>query len=388
MGLIQNATAIRLLFICGSLEPGKDGVGDYTRRLAVTLKIIGHDVSIVAANDRFVDKTGDENQDDNGTTIKVLRIADFEQELKRRQLITSWVNAFNPTWISLQFVIFSFHKKGLPFHLSNLLFDSTKGRMVHLMFHELWVVRDFSISVKLWLLGTVQKEIIKRLIKRLKPSVIHTQTYLYQEYLQRIGASVRYLPLFSNIPVIQNLEYSCKYYNLGKAKKITFVVFGTIHANSMFKEFAREARIFSQKRNVYVSLLLVGRSGPVLGKWISICKSEGLDISVVGEKSVLCISNLLLESTIGLTTTPYALAEKSGSVAAMLEHGLPVLCIAQPWLPKGIKKLKEISGITQYIFGDLHDYLQTNKVIPVKNRVLNVAQELLAALHQARIDRQ
>jgi hypothetical protein len=24
---------IKILFICGSLEPGKDGVGDYTRRL-------------------------------------------------------------------------------------------------------------------------------------------------------------------------------------------------------------------------------------------------------------------------------------------------------------------------------------------------------------------
>ena len=32
----------KLLFICGGLEPGKDGIGDYARRIARRLADYGH----------------------------------------------------------------------------------------------------------------------------------------------------------------------------------------------------------------------------------------------------------------------------------------------------------------------------------------------------------
>ena len=49
---------MRLVFLCASLEPGRDGVGDYTRRLAAELAARGHDVACVAMNDRHARALG------------------------------------------------------------------------------------------------------------------------------------------------------------------------------------------------------------------------------------------------------------------------------------------------------------------------------------------
>ena len=45
---------MKIVFICGSAQPGKDGVGDYVRLLALSLLKMGHQAAIVAYNDKFV----------------------------------------------------------------------------------------------------------------------------------------------------------------------------------------------------------------------------------------------------------------------------------------------------------------------------------------------
>lgn len=65
---------MKIQFLCGSLEPGRDGVGDYTRRLAGELIRQGNDVSIIALNDRFVKEITDLEQGFEGENIPVLRL--------------------------------------------------------------------------------------------------------------------------------------------------------------------------------------------------------------------------------------------------------------------------------------------------------------------------
>jgi Trk K+ transport system NAD-binding subunit len=48
---------MKIAFICGSLEPGRDGVGDYTRRLAGELVKQQHEVLVIAFNDRQIKDT-------------------------------------------------------------------------------------------------------------------------------------------------------------------------------------------------------------------------------------------------------------------------------------------------------------------------------------------
>ena len=46
---------MKLVFICGSLEPGKDGVGDYVYILARELIDLGHTCLLIALNDQFLE---------------------------------------------------------------------------------------------------------------------------------------------------------------------------------------------------------------------------------------------------------------------------------------------------------------------------------------------
>jgi hypothetical protein len=52
---------LKILFVCSCLEPGLDGVGDYTRRLAVELVALGHSCTLLALADGLVQEaTGSE----------------------------------------------------------------------------------------------------------------------------------------------------------------------------------------------------------------------------------------------------------------------------------------------------------------------------------------
>ena len=47
---------MKIAFLCGSLEPGFDGVGDYVRMLASEVIVQGHQAVIVAINDTHLKK--------------------------------------------------------------------------------------------------------------------------------------------------------------------------------------------------------------------------------------------------------------------------------------------------------------------------------------------
>lgn len=53
---------MKLLFLCTSLEPGRDGVGDYVRLLAEACIEAGHECRLLALNDEHLAKGGVEWQ--------------------------------------------------------------------------------------------------------------------------------------------------------------------------------------------------------------------------------------------------------------------------------------------------------------------------------------
>jgi hypothetical protein len=117
-------------------------------------------------------------------------------EIKKRFAIAKeWVDKIDPQWLSLQFVPFGYHPKGLKLGLSKLLLTLSNGRSWHMMFHELWVGMANEESKKLHLWGQAQRALIKSLVKSLKPAVIHTQTRLYQTLLAKMSFKAGYLPL-------------------------------------------------------------------------------------------------------------------------------------------------------------------------------------------------
>ncbi|MEI6946691.1 hypothetical protein V9K67_05770 [Paraflavisolibacter sp. H34] len=373
---------MKIVFLCGSLEPGRDGVGDYTRRLAGALIRQGYEALIVSLNDPFVQTDIQEAQGVDETDVSVLRLPSLWPLNTRLHHSNKWIKTSDPSWLSLQFVPFSFHSRGLPFEMIRFFAEVGKGRRWHVMFHELWVGMDRQSSLKMILWGNLQKQIIKSLMARLVPEVIHTQTLLYQAQLSHVNARAGYLPLFSNIPHVNKPERGRGEAGpvLKKGSRVSFVVFGAIRPNVPISWFAKEAALYSKKTGLTVDLIVIGRSGPELQHWEKVWTSEGLEIKVLGEQSPCSISEVLKKATVGISTTPITLVGKSGAVAAMLEHGLPVICVTNPWVIRGNIKVKSPDGVQEFQKGNLEFCLNSLKTVHPEFNVSSIARQFALAL--------
>jgi hypothetical protein len=345
---------MKIGFICGSLETGKDGVGDYVRRLAVELTAMGHHIVIAAINDRYIDKHFETRQGTDHIQIPVLRIPSAYNPRIKFNILESWLGNFRPDLLSLQFVPFAFNARGLTFNLSKKLKKALPGIKWHIMFHELWVgmKKGETIKTKLW--GWLQRQLIKYLIFNLDATCIHTQTQLYIAQLNKYGFNALHLPLFGNIPLTKQMAvdtYSTE------TKKISFVHFGTIYPGAPIREFAKEAARYGQENNKEILLTIIGRSGSETPYWINECEAAGLTVNNMGEQPVLKVSETFGFSNFGIATTACPLIEKSGSVAAMREIGLPVICVSANWVPAGQFHIKPIAEIFNYQIGALKKFI-------------------------------
>ncbi|RXF69440.1 glycosyltransferase [Arcticibacter tournemirensis] len=360
---------MKMVFICGSLEPGCDGVGDYVRRLAIDMIRKGHEIGAIALNDRYVTSSFNGCQTSEGFKLPVFRLPSTHREGKRIKEALRWLNDINPQFLSLQFVPFSFQSKGLPGMLSHILSKIGKGRRWHIMFHELWVGMDVESSKKHVYWGLVQKQLIRLLVKKLKPVLVHTQTKLYQEQLSKMGIPAFYLPLFSNIPVSEQKMIACI-----EKREVSMVVFGAIHPGAPVELLVKEACQYSKQKGTPVSLTLVGNCGAEQNKWVNVWQSENLPVKVMGGQPASKISEILSGSTLGISTTVTALVEKSGSVAAMRAHKLPVLCVSREWQPRGFGRPVIPPGIIEFTPGILDGCLSSKAALPAGYNVSEVSK--------------
>lgn len=312
---------MKLIFLCGSLEPGRDGVGDYSRRLACELIRKSHEVAIIALNDRVSASLYDGLQSSNGIEVPVLRLPASMDERERFSLVGNYIRKFGPEWVSLQYVPFSFEKRGLPFSFGKHLKSLGSNIKWHFMFHELWVGLHGYSSFKLKMLGLMQKVIIKQMLAAINPESVTTSIGIYKKSLG--WKEVNLIPLFSNIPVAGMPEEEMR-----KPDNLTAVHFGCF--TGALEDYKRQVDFLTaigEKTGKTVCLEIMGNGGHY--------KEKALDISrrAFGEENVIdrgflpeeAISNHLLRADIGISRADYTLFGKSGSAMAMLEHGLPLL---------------------------------------------------------------
>src|ERR1700728_1452296 len=198
---------MKIAFFCGSLEPGRDGVGDYVRRLAGELIRQGHRSTAIALNDSHVSETLVEVQEIEGTAVSVMRLPSAAPWNDRTFEARTYLDIFGPDWISLQFVPFGFHRKGLCFGLGKNLAATNVRAPWHIMFHELWLGLGEMPPVKHRIYGALQRLIMMDLINRLRPRLVHTQAEPYRVVLKRENISAPILPLFSNIPRVEGVGW-------------------------------------------------------------------------------------------------------------------------------------------------------------------------------------
>ncbi|UFH53096.1 hypothetical protein [Spirosoma sp. KNUC1025] len=335
---------MKIIFLCGSLEPGRDGVGDYVTRLAGELIKQGNQVVALALNDKYIEEERICINDVETKQLKLIRLPATWEANQRFAKAQEIIHGFQPEWISLQFVPFSFHNKGIVIGLDKYLLQLGNTYRWHIMFHELWVGVNQSNTIRQFILGQTQKVFIKRLIKRLHPTCITTSIPLYKKTIS--GTNVSLLPLFGNIPILQNQVSADK---LGNDKfPITVVHFGSF--TSHIEEFTAQIKwiqTVANSRDQQVNFLAIGEGGPFKATALLIVESilGANSINDLGRRSFTEVSEFFSKADLGISRADYEMYGKSGSTLAMLEHGLPVLLRGQG-----------PSDVEDYLENNLFDY--------------------------------
>jgi len=324
-----------MLFVCPSLEPGRDGVGDYTRRLVGELQTCGHDCLCVALNDRHCSNSTSTPASDGKDPVP-LRLSSSEAWSSRWAKLDAVVREFQPHWLSLQFVPWGFHKKGLPLTLGAKVRRAAAGTHVHVMCHELWL-QGRIFTQKQRILGFFQKWAISRLFAALQPQVVNTHLEVYLELLSGIGVDAGLLPLHGNIPIGSSREEGRGWLRsrLGLDENDQCLgFFGEIHNAVDDKALAKLVRQ-RQMHPGNVVIISAGQLTPTGSEvWHRITTAcSGLAKSfTLGRLSEEDVSKYLQGLDVGLTSYPREYVGKSGGVAAMLEHNAPV-CLLSSRLP-------------------------------------------------------
>ncbi len=121
------------------------------------------------------------------------------------------------------------------------------------------------------------------------------------------------------------------------------------------------------KKKIKAEVKIVGRAGKEQDLWLTVFNSKGICIKLLGELSTEEVSHELFSSDYGISTTPTLLADKSSSVATMLGHGLPVICVSRPWKPRSNFEAMFPDNIYEYETNNLDAVLKQIK--PVYNHI-------------------
>jgi hypothetical protein len=318
---------MKILFFCGSAEPGKNGVGDYTRRLCGEIIRKGHEATIISLCDKQAEGFLHQTQMIEGTKVTVRRISIASSYRQRLDWTTDTINKFVPDWISLQFVPYSYQQKGLPLWLPLFLKNLKGDYKRHIMFHELWLGIEKESGIKKKLIGGIQIFLIKLIVKAFKAIVVQTQSTLHVHYLNKHNIAASLLPLFGNIPVVK-----VKKLDINRSEFI-LVFFGTIHSGAIdcLDAFIFDLKQLMIDKSADFKFIFVGRNGEMINSVTEKLKNLDFPFKILGELNEGEISKQLSEADYGISTTPYTISEKSGAIAAMKEHGLNVLCVSKEW---------------------------------------------------------
>ena len=333
--------------ICGSLEPGHDGVGDYSRELAAELIRQGHDARLISLADRAVDGIAETMQEAGGVSVKALRIPDSVPWPQRVAVAREYLERGKVSGISFQFVPYSYSPKGVIRTALPFLVRLAEGRKVHMMFHELWIGNSMNSPFKHRLVGALQKHYVIRLIRKLAPMAVHTTNPAYAGFLARDRISAGVLPLFGNVAIQadagteQALDIFRKQgVDLSSPDRMEYWVggiFGSIHPEWTPEPFFSELATMAAAKNRKVVIAGIGRFGAKGDRlWSEMVRTYGdrIQFALLGPLPVETISRVFRHLDFGISTTPWRVFGKSSTGASMTDHGLPVIVTRDDWRPR------------------------------------------------------
>lgn len=384
---------MKLLFAAGCLEPGRSGVGDYTRLLAAACTRLGHECHLIALNDSWVSEMHEGSVHVSGSILPVVRLPERAPSSVKESALRAKLATLNPDWVSLQFVPYAFDQKGLVWPRLRWLAAVLHKRRIHVMFHEIWIGDYVGSPWKERWVGRLQKVMIRNLINCLEPTLAHTSNAIYKKMLKAAGLETRLLRMFGTI-VLGNDSAESWLYPLLQSRGVPIThearssfwlmgFFGSIHSNFSMRELLVELKRAAHERGQWLVLLLFGNvdSGGALLVEAERTEDERLHAVSLGQQTEEKISQLLNSLDLGLTSTPLNIIGKSSSVATMLEHGLSVLAVCGETSPCSLGDEFSAGVYPRHDFFGEKRYLES---FPRRRRgrVDDTARILLADLHR------
>jgi glycosyltransferase involved in cell wall biosynthesis len=327
----------RIALLCPGLEEGRDGVGDYCRRLAASLVGSGVECLVLALHDQLVTEPAETAMAVGTSLIRIHRLPHRFSMAEKIVAAATILSRWQPDWVSLHFVCYGFHPKGTVFRELYWLPELLAPYRVHLLFHELWIGEGVFRTRMTAAKGAIQRAFMLRLVRRLQPLIVDTTNQFYQALLARGGVKAGILPLFGNIPVtaepadgwLFDIVSDAGGPDLRRNRQNCWLIamFGRLVPQWPARALLQRLRDAADRRGVRALIILAGVTGPHTEALVAQWQSEvaGIDLIVIGPRSPAELSQLFNSADFGLTSHPYYALGKSGTVAAMIEHGLPVI---------------------------------------------------------------
>ena len=322
---------MKILFLCGSLQRGEDGVSDYTHKLACALCKRGHQAAIVAFADRFL-RDAPVELGALDERVAYMRLSAAVRLRCRRERFQAYLQEVDPDWVSVQFVPYAYANRGLCWPMARI-FPRARRFQVHVHFHETWIGAEQNAAYCDRVIGWMQRASLRYVLQQWRMDVATTAVAPYRRMLAGVGVGAQEVCLCGNIPIAVAPAEST-FLNLVKiperdARDCLFLaVFGSLYPpwdpTRLLRDLVECAPRLGKKRVVVVCC---GRQDKGAFEHFAAQATiqgqvEWVHLGVLGEDK---ISAVLSCCDYGLSTTPWSLIQKSGAAAAMLEHGLPVI---------------------------------------------------------------
>ena len=382
-----------ICFITGGLKPGSGGVADYTTLLALQCQQMGHKAILIGINDLDVDDFSEEIIEG----VTVLRISTNLSWSNKWDIASKFKRKYNLDWVSIQFVPYAFNNRGIFKDFLKGIKGFVSGINCHINLHEIWIGEYPNAKFKERIIGCIQKKLIVQMINQTKPKVINYSNAGAKTRLERNNIKCSYLPIFSNIPIVKNTDKSWIMGRLAEASTllssrinsgfIFYGFFGSLHYDWPARQLLERLRMYTSAQGKSPALLHAGILPRNKSRWKELKKNYSGDwlIHSFGKLPEDEISHYIQGLNYGLTSTPWDLVGKSGSVAAMVEHGVPVIVNTMGGTP-GAPLIIQDDFQSLIIKADEHLLLnlkQCKSCKPVINNLEKVALRFIDLLDQS-----
>jgi hypothetical protein len=387
-----------LVIVVGGLEPTKDGIGDHSRRVAGALIKRGLPTSILALSDtRVADGPCRERQDDEGVGIETLRVSNRLTFTDRVGHGRRFIDEMGGRHALFAFAPYQFDIRGVVSRALVELPDMVRGLSCSFLFHETWIGEQENSGLWTRLVGFTQRRLIQMLVHDLKPAKVYTTNGLYRRMLEAYDITTSLLPHCGNVPVQESradwLPDALAQHGVelggvelgsrGLSDVYMIGLFGSLYDNL---ELPRLLPIFDTvarrkgKRPLIANIGIMG-DRPEWRHWQRVYgKQYGL--VDLGPETTLRISQFINSLDLGVSTTSLPQVGKSGTAAAFLEHGIPVLVpTEQPYFRHWRESMmSEFPANCFRLTPDISARLYAAERMPPKPRLPALADKLYAEL--------